>query len=136
MTAATLLTLTNPEVLAINQDALDEQARLLNTSATPRGKPPTGTVSTLTWVGALAGADSWTVLVVNNESATQMLRFDVGLLPRPESSGKLAARDLWERRDLPGAYSKGDILSKSVDVHDCFLLRFERVPRDVPCAAV
>ena len=62
MTAATLATLTHGGVLAINQDGRGEQARLLNASATPKGAVPT--VPALTWVGALAGADAWTALVV------------------------------------------------------------------------
>jgi len=127
MTAATLATLTHGGVLAINQDGRGEQARLLNASATPKGAVPT--VPALTWVGALAGADAWTALVVNNAPTAATLRFDVGLLPRPAAmaaaNAKLAARDVWARKDLPGTYGKGDVVTKSVGGHDCLLLRFE-----------
>lgn len=113
MTAATLATLTNPEVIAVNQDALGIQARLLPSQ--------NSSSASLAWVGPLVGGDK-VALLVNNNLRSKTLTFRVTF-----EGGPYNVRDLWSRKTSARPAVKGDTIAFSnVGAHDCVLLRFSK----------
>lgn len=87
MTAATLATLTNPEVIAVDQDALGRQGLLLSDNGN----------GLQVWSRQVVGG---TVVALLNQSASQALITvnwsDIGLQPKQSAP----VRDLWARVDL------------------------------------
>ena len=103
--AWTLALLTNPEVLAVNQDALGQPAQRLT--------------------NVLAGAEIWTrqladkslaVGIFNRGKAAVTVKLvwkDLGLRAKP------AVRDLWVRKDL----GKAENFTAEIPPHGCVLLK-------------
>jgi hypothetical protein len=106
--SATLELITNDEVIAINQDPDGKPARLLGKSG------PGGEV----WLRELRGG-AWVAGFFNrgdSEAKVNLHWADAGL------SGKLAARDVWQKRAL-GIFS-GD-LSQTVAAHGAVLIKLQ-----------
>ena len=134
MTNATLTTLTNAEVIAINQDKLGQQAAIVNTTqnfASPElNSPPPSPGAPLIFVGELSG-NAWVVLLVNLQEQPISLSFNMNHIKdtaTSTSTSTFVARDLWEHKDLPGKYGHSDVLNFThVGGHDCVLLRLAPV---------
>lgn len=115
MSEATLTTLRNEEVIAVNQDPLGMQGRRIRQTV----DIASGALDV--WAGPLEGGDIAVVLFnqANLGSGEQTITLhweDIGLDPRDEA----AVRDLWAHTTL-GTFS-GDF-SASVAPHDCVVLR-------------
>ena len=98
LSAATLATLSNPEVIAVNQDPLGVQARRVRQTVDFAA----GAVDV--WAGPLAGGDLVALLFNQGTKAKDVaLRWeDLGLAP----GARARVRDLWARRDL-GEFAGG-----------------------------
>ena len=116
LSAATLATLSNPEVIAVNQDPLGVQARRVRQTVDFAA----GAVDV--WAGPLAGGDLVALLFNQGNPGTKAkdvaLRWeDLGLAP----GARARVRDLWARRDL-GEFA-GGFVGTAVAPHDCMVLR-------------
>ena len=89
MMPETLAILTNTEAIAINQDQLGEQARLLDESAP-------GMQVWAKKLGSKTG-HKYAVALFNRSGATADMTFDFNLLSLP---GKVGVRDVWAHKDL------------------------------------
>jgi alpha-galactosidase len=117
MSAQTLAILTNPEVIAVDQDATGEQ-----------GIQVAGSTSNQVWCKPL-GTDfrSKAVALFNNDTnmATMTVTWtDLGL-----QAGAATVRDLWARRDL-GSFSNG--FTTNVPAHGVVLLKVTGTAPAIP----
>lgn len=146
MTPATLATLSNREVIAINQDGLGVQAALLprNVSGADHGNGMSATTAAvssdpvLTWAGPLSGGDH-VALAVNNLLHNATLKISLAAvlgtamdvmvadMPAPGSmAASVRVRDVWAAKEL-GAFPVTHTLRfAGVRPHDCVLLRLSR----------
>jgi alpha-galactosidase len=111
MSAATKSILTNAEVIAVDQDPLGNQAKVVAT-------PQTGLQ---VWSKTISGSNARAVALFNrNGSAASItVKFaDVGL------SGQVTVRDLWQKSDL-GSFSDS-YTATSVPSHGVVMLRLSQ----------
>merc|ERR1711907_33118 len=101
MTDATLSTVTNPEVIAVNQDSLGIQAKMIHSESSTSN-------DTLTWAGQLEKGDL-VALVVNNAESTRTLALDLAHVLK-KGGATYKARDLWKRQAISGVYSSKSVL--------------------------
>ena len=105
MSATTLETLTNPEVIAVNQDPLGQQGRVV---ATP-------SKDLEVWSKDLTGTNVRAVALFNRSGGNANITVnwsDIGL-----PAGAATVRDLWKKQDLgsfTGSYTANDVPSHSV----------------------
>lgn len=114
--AATLATLSNAEVIGVNQDPLGVQARRVRQEVDVR----VGAADV--WAGPLSGGDIVVVLFNGGEPGTKprdiTLRWeDVGL----RLSDRARVRDLWARRD-EGEFA-GRFVGRAIGPHESVMLR-------------
>jgi alpha-galactosidase len=108
MAAETVAILTNPEVIAVDQDKLGKGA----TRVTPAAE-------TEVWLKPLSGGDV-AVALFNRADAGQVITAkwsDLGI------SGKRKVRDLWQQKDLPAAEGK---VAATVPSYGVVMLRLAR----------
>jgi alpha-galactosidase len=110
MSSATQATLTNPEVIAVDQDALGAQGRLV---ASPGA-------NLQVWSKALSGANTRAVALFNrNNSGTAAVTVQFSALGIPASAATV--RDLWNHSDL-GSFN-GSYTASAVPSHGVVLLK-------------
>jgi alpha-galactosidase len=110
MSSATQATLTNPEVMAVDQDALGAQGRLV---ASPGA-------NLQVWSKALSGANTRAVALFNrNNSGTAAVTVQFSALGIPASAATV--RDLWNHSDL-GSFN-GSYTASAVPSHGVVLLK-------------
>eukprot|EP00937_MAST-01D_sp_MAST-1D-sp2_P003368 g3368.t1 len=115
-TAETLETLTNPEVIAINQDRAGKPAR--------RVQQQGGYTGVDTWVRQLDGGDYAVALFNRGNSSAANITLDwadIGLPPAQPA----ALRDVWARREL-GQFTAS--FTAQVPPHSVTLLRATQMP--------
>jgi alpha-galactosidase len=107
MTTNTASTVMNPEIIAVDQDALGKQAWRV------------GSITHLdVWVKPLQG-NSWAVGLYNRSETSADITVhwtDLGL----PSTANVQIRDLWAKRDL-GSYA--DHYTGTVAPHECVVLK-------------
>ena len=109
MSAATTTTLTNTEVIAVDQDPLGEQGTLV---ATPQS-------GLQVWSKPLSGNDVRAVALLNRNGSTASITVSfaqIGL-----SNGQASVRDLWQHANL-GMFN-GSYTASSVPSHGVVMLR-------------
>lgn len=119
MSRATIEILTAPEVIAVNQDPLGYQGRLVG-RIEGRTKPEV-------WSKILSGGNVHAVALLNRSEATAEISVkwvDLGLPGVPAK-----VRDLWLRADL-GTFPAG--YTASVPSHGVMLIRVESVEANIP----
>ena len=109
MSATTIETLTNPEVIAVNQDPLGYQGRVV---ATPGADLEV-------WSKELLGTDTRAVALLNRSPGSASITVQWSDLGIP--AGAATVRDLWAREDL-GSFT-GSYTAQSVPGHGVVLLR-------------
>lgn len=114
MSATTLATLTNKAAIAINQDPLGEQARLVG--------PSSANATTLTWVGSLSGG-GFVALVVNNDISPHNLQLDVSSVIPSGSSRTYMALEVWSGKSQ-SVTPTSTLSFPNIGGHDCVLIRF------------
>ncbi len=105
MSAATKATLTNAEVIAIDQDSLGKQGRAVATSGTDLE----------VWSKELSGTNTRAVALFNRSSASASITVQWSQLGLP--AGAASVRDLWAAKDLgpsTGSYTATNVASHSV----------------------
>eukprot|EP00730_Choanoeca_flexa_P001312 TRINITY_DN10580_c0_g1_i1.p1 TRINITY_DN10580_c0_g1~~TRINITY_DN10580_c0_g1_i1.p1 ORF type:complete len:425 (+),score=62.91 TRINITY_DN10580_c0_g1_i1:40-1314(+) len=101
--------LANPEAIAINQDPLAKQGRLISNTSQQE-----------LWSGPLSNGDV-AVVLLNAVNASQVVSFDISALP--EDKGRpWTIRRIWTRETLPPARS----FSTRLDGHDVAFLRLSQ----------
>ena len=108
MAAETVAILTNPEVIAVDQDKLGKGATRVTRAA-----------ETEVWLKPLSGGDV-AVALFNRADAGQVITAkwsDLGI------SGKRKVRDLWQQKDLPAAEGK---VAATVPSYGVVMLRLAR----------
>ncbi|KAJ1567175.1 hypothetical protein HK405_006888, partial [Cladochytrium tenue] len=127
MSAADFAIISNPEVIAVNQDPLGASAvRVAEAAGAGKGAD--------VWAGPLDGGDR-VVLVVNRRDShlNHVLLLDEKVLGPGAGNKWLLARDLWKRRDI-GIFN-GHIYLSHIEPHDTVILRLSSVARsDTPLA--
>ncbi|KAI9359301.1 alpha-galactosidase [Zopfochytrium polystomum] len=114
MTPEDFAIISNPEVIAISQDALGAPVLRVQAAA------DTGAPADV-WVGPLANGDE-VVLVVNRKNEVVDFELDLAaVLADGATRGHVTARDLWKRKNL-GHFSK-KIALKSIPAHGTEMLR-------------
>ena len=108
MTATTIEILTNPEVIAIDQDALGLQGK------------PVGVSTTLeVWSKPLSGKDTFAVALLNRTDAPADITVTWSTLGLP--SGSARVRDLWAKQDRGS--SSNQYTATQVPSHGVALLK-------------
>jgi alpha-galactosidase len=105
MSAATKTILTNAEVIAVDQDALGQQGRLVATPAT----------NLQVWSKTLSGTNRRAVVLLNRTGGSASITVQWTTLGLP--SGNATVRDLWSHTDLGsfnGSYTANGIPSHGV----------------------
>jgi hypothetical protein len=114
MSAATKATLTNTEVIAVDQDALGMQGRLVATPGT----------NLQVWSKTLSGTNTRAVALFNrNDSGSASITVQWSALGIP--NGAAAVRDLWSHTDL-GMFSGS--YAVSVPSHGVVMLKVTSSP--------
>jgi len=114
MSASTIKILTNPEVIAVDQDPLGVQGHIIHTE---------GKVSV--WAGKPLFDGSQAILIFNQgkSPATVTARpGDLGLDPRTA----YYVRDLWEHKTAAPPLHPGESLTALIDPNDVAMFRFSR----------
>jgi alpha-galactosidase len=112
MSAATKATLTNAEVIAVDQDALGVQGRLVATPGT----------NLQVWAKTLSATSARAVALFNrNDSGTASIAVQWSALGIP--AGAATVRDLWSHTDL-GTFT-GSYTAASVPSHGVVMLRVQ-----------
>jgi alpha-galactosidase len=114
MSATTIETLTNPEIIAVNQDALGYQGRVV---ATPGADLEV-------WSKDLSEANTRAVALFNRGSRSTSITVqwsDIGL-----PTGAATVRDLWAREDL-GAFTDS-YTADNVEGHTVVMLKIASTP--------
>jgi len=105
MSAATKATLTNAEVIAVDQDPLGKQGRVVATPGT----------NLEVWSKEMSASNTRAVALFNRGSASASITVQWNQLGLPASSA--AVRDLWAAKDLgsfTGSYTATNVASHSV----------------------
>jgi alpha-galactosidase len=106
MSATTLATLTNPEVVAVDQDPLGKQ-----------GTPISQSTTLEVWSKPLSGANTYAVALFNRTAAAATIPVTWSSL---KLTGSASVRDLWAKKDLGVMATQ---YSVSVPSHGVVLLR-------------
>ena len=114
MSATTKATLTNTEVIAVDQDPLGEQGKL---AASP------GT-NLQVWSKTLSGTNVRAVALLNRGTATASITVQWSALGIP--TGAATVRDLWSHTDL-GSFS-GSYTASSIPSHGVVMLKVTSTP--------
>ena len=114
MSAATKATLTNAEVIAVDQDPLGKQGRVV---ATPGSNLEV-------WSKEMSGTNTRAVALFNRGSASASITVQWSQLGLP--AGAASVRDLWEAKDL-GA-STGSYTAANVPSHGVVMLKIVSAP--------
>ena len=114
MSATSKATLTNTEVIAVDQDPLDEQGHL---AASP------GT-NLQVWSKTLSGTNVRAVALLNRGTATASITVQWSALGIP--TGAATVRDLWSHTDL-GSFS-GSYTASSIPSHGVVMLKVTSTP--------
>ena len=114
MSAATRAILTNVEVVAVDQDALGQQGRVVATPAT----------NLQVWSKTLAGTNTRAVALLNRSAATASITVQWSTLGLPAASATV--RDLWSHTDL-GAFN-GSYTAAAVPSHGVAMLKIVSTP--------
>ncbi len=114
MSATTKATLTNTEVIAVDQDPLDQQGKL---AATP------GT-NLQVWSKTLSGTNVRAVALLNRGTGTASITVQWSALGIP--TGAATVRDLWSHTDL-GSFS-GSYAASSIPSHGVVMLKVTSTP--------
>jgi len=114
MSAATKATLTNAEVIAVDQDPLGKQGRVV---ATPGSNLEV-------WSKEMSGTNTRAVALFNRGSASASITVQWSQLGLP--AGAASVRDLWEAKDL-GA-STGSYTAANVPSHGVVMLKIVSTP--------
>ena len=114
MSATTKATLTNSEVIAIDQDPLGMQGRLVASPGT----------NLQVWSKTLTGTNVRAVALLNRGSGTALITVQWSALGIP--TGAASVRDLWNHADL--GTSSGSYTASSVPSHGVVLLKVTSSP--------
>jgi alpha-galactosidase len=115
MSAATKTTLTNSEVIAVDQDPMGVQGRLVASPAT----------NLQVWSKTLSGTNVRAVALLNrNDTGTAAITVQWSALGIP--AGAAAVRDLWSHTDL-GAFT-GSYTAASIPSHGVVMLKVTSSP--------
>jgi alpha-galactosidase len=114
MSAATKATLTNAEVIAVDQDAMGVQGRLVASPGT----------NLQVWSKTLAGTNTRAVALLNRGTAAASITVQWSALGIP--TGAATVRDLWSHTDL-GSFS-GSYTASSVPSHGVAMLKVTSTP--------
>jgi alpha-galactosidase len=114
MSAATKATLTNAEVIAVDQDAMGVQGRLVASPGT----------NLQVWSKTLAGTNTRAVALLNRGTATASITVQWSALGIP--TGAATVRDLWNHSDL-GMFS-GSYTAASVPSHGVVMIKVTSAP--------
>ena len=114
MSAATKATLTNSEVIAVNQDPLGVQGRLVASPGT----------NLQVWSKTLSGTNTRAVALLNRGTGSASITVQWSALGIP--TGAATARDLWSHSDL-GTFS-GSYTASSVPSHGVVMLKVTSTP--------
>ena len=114
MSAATKATLTNAEVIAVDQDPLGQQGRVVATPAT----------NLEVWSKVMSGTNARAVALFNRSSATASITVQWAELGLP--AGAASVRDLWAAKELGPA--TGSYTANNVPSHSVVLLKIVSTP--------
>jgi alpha-galactosidase len=114
MSATTKATLTNTEVIAVDQDSLGKQGQLVASPAT----------NLQVWSKTLAGTNVRAVALLNRGTGTASITVQWSALGIP--TGPATVRDLWSHTDL-GSFS-GSYTASSVPSHGVVMLKVTSPP--------
>ncbi|HET7540856.1 MAG TPA: glycoside hydrolase family 27 protein [Polyangiaceae bacterium] len=114
MSAATKATLTNAEVIAVDQDPLGKQGRVVATPGTDLE----------VWSKEMSGTNTRAVALFNRSSANASITVQWSQLGLP--AGAASVRDLWAAKDL-GSFT-GSYTAMSVASHSVVLLKIVSSP--------
>ncbi len=114
MSSTTLDILTNTDVIAIDQDPLGAQGRLIATLA----------MNLQVWSKVLSGASSQAVVLLNRTGSSASMTVPWSAIGLPP--GNATVRDLWNHVDL-GTFN-GSYTATSVPSHDVAMLRITSSP--------
>jgi Alpha galactosidase C-terminal beta sandwich domain len=114
MSAATTAVLTNPDVVAVDQDPLGAQGRLVATPAT----------NLQVWSKTLAGTNSRAVALLNRTGASASITASWSALGLP--AGNASVRDLWSHTDL-GNFN-GSYTATAIPSHGVTMLKIVTAP--------
>ena len=114
MSAATKATLTNSEVIAVDQDPLGAQGRLVATPGT----------NLQVWSKTLSGTNTRAVALLNRGTGTASITVQWSALGIP--TGAAAVRDLWNHSDLGS--SSGSYTASAVPSHGVVMLKITSTP--------
>ncbi|HZL17680.1 MAG TPA: glycoside hydrolase family 27 protein, partial [Polyangia bacterium] len=114
MSAATTAVLTNADVVAVDQDPLGAQGRLVATPAT----------NLQVWSKTLAGTNSRAVALLNRTGATASITASWSALGLP--AGNASVRDLWSHTDL-GSFN-GSYTATAIPSHGVAMLKIVTTP--------
>ena len=114
MSATTKETLTNTEVIAVDQDPLDQQGRLV-------GSPGT---NLQVWSKTLSGTNVRAVALLNRGTGTASITVQWSALGIP--TGAATVRDLWSHTDL-GSFS-GSYSASTIPSHGVVMLKVTSAP--------
>jgi alpha-galactosidase len=114
MSAATRTTLTNSEIIAIDQDPLGMQGRLVATPAS----------NLQVWSKTLSGTNTRAVALLNRTGSSASITLEWGKLQIP--TGSATVRDLWTHTDL-GTFT-GSYAVMSIPSHGIVVLKVRSTP--------
>ena len=114
MSTTTKATLTNAEVIAVNQDALGYQGRVVATPGT----------SLEVWSKNMSGTNTRAVALFNRSSASASITVQWSQIGIP--TGAATVRDLWAKSDL-GSFT-GSYTASSVASHSVVMLKVVSTP--------
>jgi alpha-galactosidase len=115
MSATTKATLTNPEVIAVNQDPLGKQGRVVATPAT----------GLEVWSKEMSGTNTRAVALFNrNDSGSASIAVQWSQIGIP--TGAATVRDLWAKSDL-GSFT-GSYTASGVPSHSVVMLKVVSTP--------
>jgi alpha-galactosidase len=114
MSSATQATLTNSEIIAVDQDPLGMQGRLV---ATPSS-------NLQVWSKTLAGANTRAVALLNRTGSTASITVPWSALGIP--TGSATVRDLWSHTDV-GTFT-GSYTASSIPSHGIVVLKVQATP--------
>ena len=114
MSATTRTTLTNSEIIAVDQDRLGMQGRLVATPAT----------NLQVWSKTLVGTNTRAVALLNRTGSSASITVAWGTLGIP--TGAATVRDLWTHTDL-GTFT-GSYTASSIPSHGIVVLKVQSTP--------
>jgi alpha-galactosidase len=114
MSAATKETLLNPEVIAVDQDPLGKQGRVVATPGT----------NLEVWSKEMSGTNTRAVALFNRGTASASITVQWSQLGIP--TGAATVRDLWSQKDL-GPFT-GSYTAAAVPSHTVVMLKVVSTP--------